>query len=98
MELKERLSFYKRMRRDYRIALFIPPSIRTSTRFGFCNYLNCKSIGLRLYDLPELLATKPKQQYNRLYWFKASKLRPRLICINAAIYLCEKEIAEMSDE
>ena len=98
MELKERLSFYKRMRRDYRIALFIPPFKRMSTRFGFCNYLNRRSIGLRLYDLPELLATKPKQQYNYSYWFKPGKLRPRLICINTAIYLCEKEIAEMSDE
>ena len=98
MEIKERLLFYKQMRRDYRIALFIPRFIRISTRFGFCNYLNCRSVGLHMYDLPELLATKPKQQYNCLYWFKANKLRPRLICINAAISACEIEISEMPDE
>lgn len=86
------------MRRDYRIALFIPPFIRISTRLGFCNYLNWRSIDLIIYDLPELLATKPEQQYNCFYWFKANKLRPRLICINAAISACEIEINKMSVE
>ena len=99
MEIKERLLFYKQMQRDYRIALFIPSSIRSSTRFGFCNYLNCRSVSfLHIDDLPELLATKPKQQYNCLYWFKANKLRPRLMCINAAISACEIEINKMSVE
>lgn len=86
------------MRRDYRIALFIPWFMRISTRFGFCNYLNCRSIGIHIYDLPELLATKPEQKYNCLYWFKVGKLRPRLICINTAISACEIEINNMSAE
>ena len=98
MEIKERLLFYKQMRRDYRIALFIPSSIRSSTRFGLCHYFSCKSIHLHIDDLPELLATKPKQQYNCFYWFKANKLRPRLMCINAAISACEIEINKMSVE
>ena len=87
MRKRERLSLYKKLLKHYEEKNFnvicngLCYAVRVISNYG-------------LYDLPELMATKPKRPYNMGYWYALGQTKGRITCLKKAIDMCmQKKIS-----
>ena len=61
---------------------------------GLCHAVEAVSYTAWLYDLPELIATKPKRPYSMGYWYAPGQTKGRITCLKKAIDMCmQKKIS-----
>ncbi len=88
MRKRERLSLYKKLLKHYEDKNF---GIICS---GLCYAVEAVSYTAWLYDLPELIATKPKRPYSMGYWYAPGQTKGRITCLKKAIDMCmQKKIS-----
>ncbi len=89
MRKRERLLLYKKLLKHYEeknIGVVLG---------GLCHAVKAVSLHTAgLYDLPELMATKPKRPYSMGYWYAPGQTKGRITCLKKAIDMCmQKKIS-----
>lgn len=92
MRKRERLLLYKKLLKHYEEKNF---NVICS---GLCHAVEAVSYTAGLYDLPELMATKPKRPYSMGYcmgyWYAPGQTKGRITCLKKAIDMCmQKKIS-----
>lgn len=87
MRKRERLLLYKKLLKHYEEKNF------GVVIGGLCHAIRVIS-DYELYDLPELMATKPKRPYSMGYWYAPGQTKGRITCLKKAIDMCmQKKIS-----